>query len=109
MRKTQILWLSATTVAIAGLLITLQTPPERGETFERFDEAGEARSDEPDAAARSDLARRQPAAGGFDMPRLYEAATRRAASLARFASAIGRDIPAAQPASRVWMSGSRVM
>ena len=43
------------------------------------------------------------------MPRFYEAATRQVASLARFSSAIGRDIPAAQPASRVWLSGSRVM
>ena len=111
MRKAQILWLGATMVAIGSLLITLQTRPERRDTVtERFYERGEdERFDEPDAAAQSDLARRQPTDGGLDMPRLYEAATRRVASLTRFASAIGRDLPAAQPASRVWMSGSRVM
>ncbi len=109
MRKAQIFWIGATMVAIATLLLTLQTRPERGDTPERFDEAGEARVDAPDAAAHSDLARRQPTDAGLDMPRLYEAATRRAASLARFSSAIGRGLPAAQPASRVWLSGSRVM
>src|SRR3954471_7044701 len=102
MRKAQILCLGATTVAIGSLLVTLHTPPERrARTMPR--------QDEPGAAARSDLARRRPADRRFDMPRLYEAATRRGASLARFSSAIGRDIPAAQPASRVWLSGSRVM
>src|SRR4030095_3146758 len=92
-------------------LLTLHTrlPAERDDTSERFDERTEARFDAPDAAARSDLARRQPTDGGLDMPRLYEAATRRAASLARFSSAIGRDLPDAQPASRVWLFGSRVM
>lgn len=109
MRKAHILWLVATMVAIGSLLLTLQTRRERGDTSERFDEPGEARLDAPDAAAQSDLARRQPTDGGLDMPRLYEAAARRVASLTRFASAIGRDIPAAQPASRVWPSGSRVM
>ena len=77
MRKAQILWLGATMVAIGTLLLTLQTRPERGDTRERFDEAGEARVDAPDAAAHSDLARRQPTDGALDMPRLYEAATRR--------------------------------
>ena len=43
------------------------------------------------------------------MPQLYEAATRRMASLARFSSAINRDLPAAQPAARVWVSGSLVV
>ena len=96
------LWLGATTVAIGSLLMTLQTPPEpRDTTTPRFDEPG--------AAARSDLARRQPTDGRVDMAGSYAAATRRVASLARFSSAIGRDIPAAQPASRVWLSGSRVM
>jgi photosystem II stability/assembly factor-like uncharacterized protein len=102
MRKARILWLGATTVAIGSLLLTLHTRPERRARTT-------PRHDEPGAAARSDLARRQPADGRFDMPRLYEAATRRVASLARFSSAIGRDIPAAQPASRLWLSGSRVM
>src|SRR5918996_65580 len=102
MRRPRILWLGATTVALGSLLLALQTRPERRDaTTPRFDEPG--------AAARSDLARRQPIDGRLDMPRSYEAATRRVASLARFSSAIGRDIPAAQPASRVWLSGSRVM
>src|SRR5688500_865782 len=109
MRNAHILWLGATTVAIGMLLLTLQTRPERGDTSERFKEPGEARTDEPGAAARSDLARRQPTDGRTDMPRFYEAATRHVASLARFASAIGRDVPGAQPASRVWMSGARVI
>ncbi len=42
------------------------------------------------------------------MPRLYEAAARQVASLSRFASRIDRDIPAAQPQARVWLSGSGV-
>src|SRR3954466_11793798 len=102
MRKAQLLWLGATMVAIGSLLITLRTRPERRDTtMPRFDEPG--------AAARSDLARRRPTDGGLDMPRSYEAATRHVASLARFSSAIGRDLPAAQPVSRLWLSGSRVM
>jgi photosystem II stability/assembly factor-like uncharacterized protein len=111
MRTDQILWLAATLV-IGSLLLTLVTRPElRDITMERFEEPGEMepRFDEPDAAARADLARRQPSDGRLDMPRSYEAATRLVASLARFSSAIGRDLPAAQPASRVWLSGSRVM
>ncbi len=98
----RILWLGATTVAIGSLLTTLHTRPDRGETTT-------PRFDEPGAAARSDLARRQPTHGGVDMPGSYEAAMRHVASLARFSSAIGRDLPAAQPASRLWLSGSRVM
>ena len=50
-----------------------------------------------------------PLMAGSTCRELYEAATRRVASLARFSSALGRDIPAAQPASRLWLSGSRVM
>ena len=103
MRIARILWLGAA-VAIGSLLIPLQTRQERRDrdtTTERFDEPGEA--------ARSDLARRQPTDGRLDLPRSYDAAARHVASLARFSSAIGRGIPAAQPASRVWLSGSRVM
>src|SRR5688572_15595217 len=109
MRKAQIFWSGATIVAIGSLLLTHQPRPQRGETPARSDEAGEARADAPDAAARADLARRQPTDGRLDMPRLYEAATRQVASLARFASAINRDLPFAQPASRLWLSGSRVL
>jgi hypothetical protein len=94
------LWLGAATAAIGSLLMTGPTRTERRDR-------STPRHDEPGAAARADLARRQPA-GRFDMPRLYEAATRRVAALARFSSAIGRDIPAVQPASRVWLSGARV-
>ena len=47
--------LGATTLAIGGLLMTLQPGPERHDT-------PTPRFDDPDAAARSDLARRQPAA-----------------------------------------------
>src|SRR5215213_2517156 len=111
MRETRILWLAATAV-IGSLLLTLLTRPElRDITTERFEEPGESepRFDSPDMAARADLARRQPTDGRLDMPRAYEAATRQVASLARFSSAINRDIPAAQPASRVWLSGSRVL
>ena len=100
MRVGAVLWLGVTMAAIGTLLMPLHTRPERDTTMPRFDE--------PDAAARSDLARRQPTDGRLDMPRSYDTATRHVASLARFSSAIGRDIPAAQPASRVWPSGSRV-
>ena len=115
MRKAQIFWIGVTIVAIGSLLLMLHTRRERGDALlpfqavERFAEADEARTDAPDAAARSDLARRQPIDGRLDMPRSYEAATRHLASLARFSSAVGRDLPSAQPASRVWLSGSRVM
>src|SRR5690242_830004 len=102
-------WLAATTVAISGLLLSLHTRPERHDAVERFEEEGEARTDQPDAAARSDFARRQPTDGRTDTPGFYEAATRRVASLARFSSAIGRDIPFAQPESRLWLAGSRVI
>ncbi|HYE86096.1 MAG TPA: hypothetical protein VEA16_07060, partial [Vicinamibacterales bacterium] len=95
-------WLGATTVVISGLLMTLQMPKDRPDS-------PTLRFDEPGAAARSDLARRQPTDGGLDMPRSYESAARQLASLARFSSAVGRDIPAAQPPSRLWLSGSRVM
>lgn len=101
--------LGVTAMAIGSLLLTLHTRPPRGDAPQRVDEAGQARLDAPDASAHSDLARRQPTDGAVDMPRAYEAATRRAASLARFSTAIGRDIPAAQPASRVWLAGSRVV
>ena len=115
MRKAQILWLGATTVAISSLLVTLQTRPERRDAATPTLEA--PRFDEPGAAARSDLARRQPPDGGadkitggrLDMPHSYQVAARHVGSLARFSSAIGRDLPAAQPASRLWLSGSRVM
>src|ERR687896_39649 len=101
LRFARILWLGATTVTIGSLLMTLPPPERRDTTAPRFDEPG--------AAARDDLARRHPTDGRLDMHRSYEAATRHVASLARFSSAIGRDIPAAQPVSRVWLSGSRVM
>jgi photosystem II stability/assembly factor-like uncharacterized protein len=109
-RETRILWLAATLV-IGSLLLTLLTRPElRDITTERFEEPGETepRFDEPDAAARADLARRQPVDARVDMPELYAAASRRVASLARYSSRIGRDLPSAQPASRVWTSGSGV-
>ena len=96
------IFLGATTLAIAGLVMTLQPPPERRDT-------ATPRFDDPGAAARSDLARRQPADGRLDMPRLYQAATQQAGSLARFSSAIGRNIPAGQPAARLWRSGSGLM
>ena len=93
--------LGATSLAIGSLLITISPRRERLEiTAQRFDEPG--------AAARSDLERRQPADGRLDMAQLYEAATRRAASLDRFSSAIGREIPAAQPPSRLWRTASGV-
>ena len=101
MRITRILWLGATTAAIGCLLMTLQTRPEP-------DDRTTPRFDEPDAAARSDLARRQPVDAGIDMPHLYAAASRQVASLARYSSRVGRDLPSAQPASRVWTSGSGV-
>ena len=98
----RLLWVGATTVAIGSLLMTLHTRPDRHDTTT-------PRFDEPDSAARADLARRRPIDGRLDMSRSYETATRHVASHARFSSAIGRDIPAAQPASRLWLSGSRVM
>ncbi|HEX4914683.1 MAG TPA: hypothetical protein VFV51_12025, partial [Vicinamibacterales bacterium] len=109
MRKVQIFWIGITIVAIGSLLLTLHTRPHRGDRPERLEDAAEGRTDAPDAAAHSDLARRQPIIGALDMPRLYEAATERVASLARFSSVIGRDLPTAQPASRVWISGSRMI
>ncbi|MDQ3171205.1 MAG: hypothetical protein M3Q55_13810 [Acidobacteriota bacterium] len=96
------IFLGAAALAIASLLMTLQPQPDgRDTTAPQFDAPG--------AAARSDLARRQPADGQLDMPRLYETATRQVEALERFSSAIGRHIPAAQPPSRLWRSGSSVV
>ena len=64
--------------------------------------------DQPGAAAWHDVPRRIPV-DGRDMPPLYEAASRRLGSLERFASRINRTIPAAQPVTRVWMDGARVV
>lgn len=100
----------ATTVAIATLVLTLplQPAPERDDVTTRRLDSTPLRFDDPYAAARADLARRQPA-DGRDMSRLYDAASRRVASLDRFSSAIGRDLPASQPSARLWRSGSRVV
>jgi hypothetical protein len=60
------LWLGATTMAIGILLLMiLQTWSERRDR-------ATPRRDEPAAAARSDLARRQPTDGRLDMPESYE-------------------------------------
>src|SRR5687767_464766 len=102
MRTERNLWRGATTLTIGILLLmTLQTRPERSHTTT-------PRFDEPGAAARSDLARRQPVDARLDMPQLYAAASLHVASLARYSSRVGRDLPNAQPASRVWTSGSGV-
>ena len=93
-------WLAATTAAVAALLSTLQMSPARSR---------DPRFDEPGAAARYDLARRQPPDARLDMPRLYQAAERQVASLSRFASSINRSLPSALPQSRVWMSGSLIV
>lgn len=93
--------LGATMLAIGSLVMTVRPRPERVDTtLPRFDAPG--------AAARADLERRRPL-DGRDMPQLYDAASRRVAALGRFSSAIGRDLPASQPAARLWRSGSRVM
>ena len=43
------------------------------------------------------------------MPQRYDAAARQLASLERFASRINRAVPSAQPPSRVWPAGGRVV
>src|SRR5204863_3596361 len=103
MRKSHLAWLVVTTVVIGSLLLTLPIRPEHetGETEETED----ARFDQPDAALLSDVGRRRPTDGRTDVARFYEGAALQMSSLARFSSAIGRDIPASQPASRVWLSG----
>jgi hypothetical protein len=95
------IWFGATAVAVSLLVLSLGTRP--------VSPPGEARFDEPGAAAKSDIERRRPIDARGDMPELYDAAARRVAALGRFSSAIGRDIPRTQALSRVWMSGSRVM
>ena len=94
-------WLCATTVAVAGLVFTL------GRTLGRTE--GAPRFDEPGAAAWQDLERRRPADARVEMPPLYQAASRHVQALTRFASRIQRTLPAAQPAARVWLSGSRIV
>ena len=101
MSRSHFSWLATTTAAVAALLSTLHTPPEPRPREPRFDEPG--------AAARYDLARRQPSDARLDMPRLYQAAERQVASLSRFASSINRSLPSALPQSRVWMTGSLVV
>src|SRR5688500_2101269 len=87
--------------AVTALVLTIAPRPITVPQPSRFDEPG--------AAARHDLERRRPSDARLDMPRLYETATSRIASLARFSSAINRDLPAALPAARVWVSGSLVV
>src|SRR5688572_30146388 len=101
MRTERNLWRGATTLTIGILLLmTLQTRPDRRDAATLS--FGTPRFDEPGAAARSDLARRQPVDARLDMPQLYAAASLHVASLARYSSRVGRDLPNAQPASRVW-------
>ena len=101
MAGTRVAWLvasaSATLLLVATLFVPLFVPADHDGHF-----------DEPGAAARHDLLRRQPVDARLDMPQLYEAAAQRVASLSRFASRIDRAIPAALPQARVWLSGSGV-
>ena len=101
MRVGRLLWLVTTMAAMSALVATLIPPSAPSSSPPRFDEPG--------AAARHDLARRQPADARLDMPGLYAAATRQIASRVRYSSAINRELPVAQPASRVWLSGSLVV
>src|SRR5688572_31867539 len=101
MRVSRLFWLVTTITAVSALVMTLAPPFVPAPSRPRFDEPG--------AAARHDLERRRPSDARLDMPRLYETATSRIASLARFSSAINRDLPAALPAARVWVSGSLVV
>ena len=81
-------------VAIGVLLMTLQTRAERCDSTPR--RPGDWR-----AAAHSAQTGRPTADVRLDIARFADAATRR---FARFSSAIGPDIPAAQPLSRVSLS-----
>ena len=99
MRIGRLVWLGTTAMAVGALVITIQTGPA----------APAPRFDQPGAAAYSDLQRRRPADARLEMPPLYEAAARQMTTQARYSSSIGRGLPSAQPASRVWMSGSRVV
>jgi photosystem II stability/assembly factor-like uncharacterized protein len=94
-------WLAATTVAVSGLVLSLGSG--------RVAPPAEPGFDQPGAAAWHDLQRRRPVDSRVDMTESYRAATRQLASQPRYASAIGRDIPAALPSSRVWLAGSRVV
>jgi hypothetical protein len=93
------LWFVLTVALVGALLIALgpDTSLEREPGF-----------DQPGAAAWHDVLRRVPA-DGASMPGLYEAAARRLGTLERFASRINRTIPSAQPATRVWIEGDRVV
>ena len=101
MRISRPFWLVTTTTAVSALVMTLAPPSVPAPSRPRFDEPG--------AAAWHDLERRRPADARLDMARLYEVASRQVVSQARFSSAINRDLPFAQPASRVWMSGSLIV
>ncbi len=105
MLRPKVAWLLALAGPTALLLVTISRPP----FAPPFVPEAESRFDEPGAAARHNLLRRQPADARLDMPRLYDAASERLSAISRFASRINRAIPAAQPPSRVWMSGSRVV
>src|SRR5688572_23329942 len=101
MRVSRLFWLVTTITAVSALVMTLAPPFVPAPSRPRFDEPG--------AAAWHDLERRRPADARLDMLRLYEVASRQVVSQARFSSAINRDLPFAQPASRVWMSGSLIV
>ena len=106
MTRTTLAWLTssalATLLLVATLVISTSVP-----TFVPDEE--EPRFDEPGAAARHDLLRRQPSDDRLEMPQLYEAASRRLESLSRFASRINRAVPNAQPQARLWTAGERVV
>ena len=94
-------WLLATAGSITLLVASLTVGSTTREREPGFDQ--------PDAAARHDLLRRQPADARIPMPQLYEAALQRLAALSRFASRINRTLPAAMPPARVWTAGGRIV
>jgi photosystem II stability/assembly factor-like uncharacterized protein len=90
------------TLGITGLLI-ITTTADLGRpaaTLHHFDA--------PDAATREAAGRRAPL-GRIDLATMYDRAAAQRERMTRFSSGLGRTLPAAQPAARVWKSGNRVI
>ena len=90
-----------TTVAVAaiGLTIALSRQPA----------PGSVRFDAPDAADAYALARRAPVQRGIDLSTVYDRAAAQRDRLARFASRIGRALPAAYAPTSVWTARGRTI
>jgi photosystem II stability/assembly factor-like uncharacterized protein len=85
-------------VAMIALVVALQIAGRARVDHPR------AEFDAPDAAMQYEAARRAPVGSTINVASLYARADVRRAAMSRFASGIGRMLPAALPVARTWLS-----